>query len=452
MILNYIDLFSGAGGMSIGIKSAGGNLLFSNEIDPSAVETQKANLKKIGEDPNKVIECSIEDLHNEVVGKKIEMEFQSETIHVHKTYSNLYKNASKVSAEKVEEIKKIKDVDLIVGGPPCQGFSNAGRGIKSNAKNLYLDFIDDPRNQLFKYFLGFVDHYNPKAVIIENVKGLATSKNYRSLIQKSLEKTGKGYETISIILNAENFGIPQSRERIFFIGIRKDLKNSDLFTFYFPSIILRHNSKKITLKDSINDLPSIKSNPKPLNLKIESEIPIGENGSFGETISKKPYNCLIDEMTDYVKKINTFKGEVILPKHLYNHKARYNNELDLEIYQKLIPGVSLTDKRNLEAHNLNKYSTKSFGDKYFKLDPNKPSRTIVAHLQMDNNGYVHYGKVPRGITPREAARIQSFPDWYEFKGAFTKQFKQIGNAVPPLLARKLYNILEDFLQNGIEET
>ena len=92
--------------------------------------------------------------------------------------------------------------------------------------------------------------------------------------------------------------------------------------------------------------------------------------------------------------------------------------------------------------NLNKYSTEGFNDKYFKLPPDKPSRTIVAHLQMDNNGYVHYGDIPRGISPREAARIQSFPDWYEFKEFRTKQFKQIGNAVPPLLAKKLFEIIQ----------
>jgi DNA (cytosine-5)-methyltransferase 1 len=451
MNLKYIDLFSGAGGMSIGIKSAGGELLFSNEIDSNAVKTQKANLEKLGDKPEKVIECSIENLHNEIIGKKVDIEFLSETVHVNKTFSNLYKNASTVTKQKVDELKKITDVDLIVGGPPCQGFSNAGRGIKSNAKNLYKDFIDDPRNQLFRYFLDFVEYYNPKAVVIENVKGLATAKNYRSLIQESLEKTGKGYETISVILNSENFGIPQSRERIFFIGIRNDIKDSDLFTFYLPTLLMKHYAEKRSLEDSICDLPSIRSNPKPLNLKKEFEIPIGQKNSFGEDVSEKKYDELIRKTTDYVKEINTFQDELISPNFLYNHKARYNNADDLEIYKNLIPGVSLTDKRNEKAHKLNKYSTKNFSDKYFKLDPKKPSRTIVAHLQMDNNGYVHYGEIPRGITPREAARVQSFPDWYQFKGPFTKQFKQIGNAVPPLLAKKLYSIIKKFLVEGIDE-
>ena len=451
MNLNYVDLFSGAGGMSIGIKSAGGNLIFSNEIDKDAVKTQKINLERLGEKPEKVIQCSIEELHKKIVGKEVEFEYQSENVHYHKSYEKLYKNETVLNKESIDKLRHIDDVDLIVGGPPCQGFSNAGRGVKSSAQQLYQTYIDDPRNQLFKYFLDFVEYYSAKTVIIENVKGLATSKNYRQLIQASLENTGKGYHVISIILNAENYGIPQSRERIFFIGVRKDLENSELFSFYLPSLLMKsHGQKKLNLKDGIYDLPNIRSNPKPLNLNPENEIPIGDEESFGENVSKLPYDKLVIQENEYVDKINLYRGKIIRPKKLYNHKARYNNETDLKIYSLLKPGVSLTDIRNSEANELNKYSTKSFGDKYYKLDPNKPSRTIVAHLQMDNNGYVHYGDIPRGITPREAARIQSFPDWYEFKGAFTKQFKQIGNAVPPLLAKELYLVIREYLVNGIK--
>ena len=94
--------------------------------------------------------------------------------------------------------------------------------------------------------------------------------------------------------------------------------------------------------------------------------------------------------------------------------------------------------------------TSKFVDKYFKLDPDKPSKTITAHLKVDNNSFVHYGDIPRGITPREAARIQSFPDWYQFSGPFTSQFKQIGNAVPPLMAKALGEIFYDFINHGVD--
>ena len=450
MSLNYIDLFSGAGGMSIGIKSAGGNLLFSNEIDKSAVLTQKTNLEKLGDNPNKVIECSIEELHREVIGGEVRFEFQGEVVNSNKVNEKLYKNKSYLDESIIKHVSNVKNVDLIVGGPPCQGFSNAARGKKSKLEKNYVDFIDDPRNQLFKYFLEFVEYYSPKAVIIENVKGLSTAKGYRKLIEDSLENTGVGYSIASIILNSSAFGIPQNRERIFFIGIRNDIKDADLFTFQINSKILNFHRKKISLKDSIDDLPKIISNPKPLNTKAENEIPIGEKNSFGEYCSKRKYEDLIKKKSDYVRRINIFLEKEIIPDYLYNHKSRYNNPDDLNIYSKLVPGVALTNEKNKIAYALNKYSTKAYGDKYYKLDPDKPSRTIVAHLQMDNNGYVHYGDIPRGISPREAARIQSFPDWYEFKGPFTNQFKQIGNAVPPLLAKELYNIINGFLEGGID--
>ena len=122
MNLNYVDLFSGAGGMSIGIKSAGGNLIFSNEIDKDAVKTQKINLERLGENPEKVIQCSIEELHKKIVGKKVEFEYQSEKVHYHKSYEKLYKNESNLNNERLDELRHINDIDLIVGGPLAKGF------------------------------------------------------------------------------------------------------------------------------------------------------------------------------------------------------------------------------------------------------------------------------------------------------------------------------------------
>ena len=122
------------------------------------------------------------------------------------------------------------------------------------------------------------------------------------------------------------------------------------------------------------------------------------------------------------------------------------------IYKKIIAGKRLQHPDNSEVKKLVKYSTNSFSDKYHKLDPNQPSRTIVAHLKNDNNGYIHYGKIPRGITPREAARIQSFPDWFFFEGPLTMQYEQIGNAVPPLIGRFFGKLFKTFLEEGLDTT
>jgi len=159
--------------------------------------------------------------------------------------------------------------------------------------------------------------------------------------------------------------------------------------------------------------------------------------------------------------INSYKGKVKTPEYLFNHKSRYHNERDLFIYKNLIAGKYLNDPVNEKAlskvtygvvtdENGNK-KVKGFGDKYFKLDPESVSKTIIAHLETDGNSYVHPGEYPRSITPREAARIQSFPDWYFFTGSTRNQLKQIGNAVPPVLsgvfAEKFRLILDKFSVN-----
>ena len=167
--------------------------------------------------------------------------------------------------------------------------------------------------------------------------------------------------------------------------------------------------------------------------------------SFGMNISDASYNNLLNGNRDYRDRINNYKNKIIEPKFLFNHKARFNNERDLFIYKNLAPGKYLNDPLNEKALSKIEYGVqftengkkelKNFQDKYFKLDYKSVSKTIIAHLEVDGNSYVHPGSNPRSITPREAARIQSFPDWYFFRGTIRKQFKQIGNSVPPLLAK-----------------
>ena len=447
--MNFIDLFAGAGGMSIGFKRAGYNHVFANEIDNHASSTLSKN-----NPDDKVIICSIERLVKKLGITNINKNYIKNSFNTG-TRNNLYKIKNDISDSDIKFIESNKNnIDIIIGGPPCQGFSQIARGKKKKYKRNVDDFIDDSRNHLFKYFLSLVNYFNTKYVVIENVKGIKSTSNYVKNIQDSLSSTGKGYKTITLTLNAADFGIPQNRERVFFIGVRKDiLIKSDINLI--KDIIYQNKKDHISLKESIDDLPQILANPKKLNTKKENEIPIGKKGSFGENESTKSYNDLISEKTEYVKNINrNYQNKKMYPKKLYNHKCRFNNSDDLKIYSLLKAGVTLISKENKEALKLVKYDigiskntkkdNKSFTDKYFKLDPNKPSRTIVAHLNRDNNGYIHYGKNPRGISPRESARIQSFPDWYKFEGPLLNHYKQIGNAVPPLLAEVIAKAIKKF--------
>ena len=464
----YIDLFAGAGGLTIGFGNAGFKLMLANDIAEPALNTLKYNLEKTHpETPKKnIILGDIIELYEHLGTSSVVHDIQGHIVIQTNKEVELKKKAPSLIGDmkSYEVVESIKEIDILVGGPPCQGFSIIGRSKKATVEERAKGFIDDPRNQLFKYYLKFAEKLSPKIVLIENVKGLSSASGYRDLIELTLRDTGIGYDVSSEIINAKDYGIAQNRERIFFIGVRKDI--SDLHNIRSNDIFEMVKSKKrdfIPLGDVICDLPQIKANPKPNNYKEESEIEFTNPNSFGKNISDLPYKKLIDKNRGgvYRKTINTFKGKLITPKYLFNHKSRYHNERDLYIYKNLVPGKYLNDPVNAKALSRVSYGitidgegvkkVRSFGDKYFKLNLDGVSKTIIAHLETDGNSYVHPGKNPRSITPREAARIQSFPDWYFFTGNTRNQFKQIGNAVPPLIgklfAEEFRNVLDRISKN-----
>jgi DNA (cytosine-5)-methyltransferase 1 len=356
---SLIDLFSGCGGLSLGLSQAGFNPIFANEINPVFSETYRLN-------HNLPIErCYIGDI-NELNNRL-------------SNYSSLF-----------------QDVDIVCGGPPCQGFSMANR----------QRLIDDPRNNLYKAYLHFLKEVRPKFFIMENVKGMAKkiSSDFRTYL-------GDEYKFSYSLLNAKDYGVPQNRERFFIIGNKLGIDVETIF-----KDIKSENYPSFNLGNAINDLPKL----KPKRTKNNNSI---ENAEFGFDA----VDFIYDE-TDFFKFINNGRSV----KKLYNHKNRYNNDRDIEIFTLLPQGCN---SLHPSISHIMPYKTRNhiFKDKYYKLKSDEVCKTITSHMKYDCNMYIHPTQ-SRGLTPREAARIQTFPDDFIFYGSQNGWYAQIGNAVPVKLA------------------
>ncbi len=367
-----IDLFCGAGGFSYGFSKMGYNILLANDIDKDALRTYSFN-------------------HPEINSSRIindDVKLISQNIH---KYVN-------------------SQVDMIIGGPPCQSFSSA------NQQRV----IDDPRNVLYKYFVKFVNDLKPKFIIMENVRGMLKVANQ---VVEDFDKIG--YTAKYRLYDATNFSVPQKRIRLIYIGINKEYsKKHNLDVDKIMSDIENETkkNKKFILKDALDNIENLVCPSKQNQTESDDES--------GSKIS-----------------INKYKNNVINNNNIYsltyNHKVRFQNETNLKIYSLLKQGEDSTTET---IKDIMPYSHRNhiFKDKYFKLVENEPSRTITAHLKMDCHSHIHPTQI-RAITPREAARIQSFPDNYLFFGPYLKTYMQIGNAVPPLMSNVFAKVFKKYL-------
>lgn len=373
-----VDLFCGAGGLSLGFKQEGFRILVANDIEEACVNTYIHNHPEVPKE--NVLLGDIELLSDDIV--------------------DLLNNTK---------------VDIIIGGPPCQGFSMANR----------QRLIDDPRNKLYKNFVQLVNKLAPKFFVMENVKGMLPISHQ---VVEDFHSLYHDYNVHYEVLNAKDFGVPQNRERLIFIGNRLGLDSKEIFATLHN---LLNNTKKSVLKDAIQDLRELRA----LTIKNSTEIDTEESGR------KIDLNTNISPISNYISIINDGKPNSII----YNHKARYNNERDIEIFSRLNQGDKSDDPK---IADIMPYKNRShiFKDKYFKLENEKECKTITAHMKFDCNMYIHPTQA-RGLTPREAARIQSYPDEYFFKGPYTKTYMQIGNSVPPLMARMIAKAIKEFLKN-----
>lgn len=384
----FVDFFAGAGGLSCGFVQAGFKVCLANDFEDVCVRTYRFNHPELPS--NKVIKGDIRNIVD---------------------YIQDYID---------------QDVDVVIGGPPCQGFSSA------NQQRI----IDDPRNELYKYYIKAVSKILPKFVVMENVKGMLkvaeqVVEDYGN-IQELRNGRTFSYTVSYKLLNSADFSVAQSRERLIYIAIRNDVMEEQDITpqQIFDEIEAANNGNtRFLLRDALEAI-------KPLDaprVKNTNEI---DDEKTGKKIDCNTFN---GNENEYLRLINNGRTIPIL----YNHKARYVNDVNYDIYRLLEQGDDASDPK---IADIMPYTNRlhCFKDKYYKLIADKPSRTITAHLRMDCHSHIHPFQV-RALTPREAARCQSFPDDYLFLGAYLKTYMQIGNAVPCLMAKGIASVIKKYL-------
>lgn len=382
--MKVIDLFAGAGGFSNGFKRAGFDVLVANEIDKVIANTYIKNHPDV-----LMINKSIEDFIQNIDG----------TINI-----NLEKMDNKQRASEIKN--NLNNIDVIIGGPPCQGFSMAG---SRNRKTH--NFIDDPRNYLFRYYFSIIQRFEPNYFVMENVQGLENMNNGKIIneITKLFEDennfvNGRYYLSKKII-SADELGVPQARKRLIIIGSKFekiDIDNS------IKIIKQKFNiPPKVTIKEAISDL---------------NYLEIGE----GELVQ------------EYIIQPNSkYQKERRKTNLLYNHIAPMHNEVALDRIKRILPGQNWKSLK--ESDIIKSVHSGSYG----RLEWDSISMTITTRFDTPSAGRVIHPERNRALTPREAARIQSFDDDYIFYGNKTSIGKQIGNAVPPLVAEVLANIIKN---------
>lgn len=419
----FIDLFAGAGGLSEGFIKAGFEPIAHIEMNGDACNTLKTRAafhylkandkldkyteylknKKPKEDGSKLWSQVPKGVTNSVIQEAIGED----------TLQSLFERVDRLIDEKV--------VDIIVGGPPCQAYSLAGRSRKGSAMHT------DPRTELYKYYVNFLERYQPKMFVFENVLGIKTSKNgehFRNL-QKLVR--GLGYEIEAKEQVASNFGVLQNRHRMIIVGWKSEL---NLTYPEFNIVPVKHE----VLKDLFADLPT----------RLQGEGDMLELVNYTTPLSKMPY-----------LKESGIRGEF---NYTTQHIARPHNINDREIY--LLAVDKWLNKRErlqykdiperLQTHK----NKEAFQNRFQVVDNIGCSHTVVAHIAKDGHYYIYPTANPtidnvRSITVREAARLQSFPDDYFFEGSRGAAFKQIGNAVPVVMAEKIALTIKELI-DGIE--
>lgn len=376
--MKVIDLFCGTGGFSHGFELAGLGFktVFGLDILPIAGKTFAIN---------------------------------------HPEAKTVIEDIKKIRRSEIQDLLKLKpgDIDVIIGGPPCQGFSSI-RPFRSSTE-------DDPRNSLFEEYASFVNYFRPPVFVMENVVGLASHNNGKTIeiIEDCFYKLG--YETDWKILNSANYGVPQKRERLIMIGVEKGGKIN------FPEPTHKYNGFTIGIKEKgrIADL-------------FDDTCDLAPAVTVDDAISDLPPVGAGESSNFYLPIRNNYQKEMRInaPDELTLHKATSHSKEMLEIIKHSGKNIDCIPKNLISS---------GFSSCYSRLDANEPATTITVNFVHPSSNRCIHPTQNRALTPREGARIQSFEDNYEFFGNRAQITKQIGNAVPPLLGKAIAKAIKQSL-------
>ncbi|MEK7686748.1 MAG: DNA cytosine methyltransferase [Verrucomicrobiota bacterium] len=412
--LTYLDLFCGCGGFSLGMARAGFRCLAAIDSDPHAVSAYRTNLPEVA--------------------------------HV------LEKDLTRFHPQDLEALLGAQRVDVIVGGPPCQGFSKVRQRDGSNSGPR---MVHDHRRHLYRELLRYVEHFQPKVFVMENVLGIRVAAGGEYLTRVQKEARALGYRVHGQVENAYELGVPQKRQRQLFIGTRLDIPH------YFPGELkpaprarcetgrqpasdpglharravsggwtpssLAGQDAQPTLWEAIGDLPPLETGQGENECEYDLERRQAHIQTFGRRF-------LFDVL------------EIERAVKLTAHCARPHSDRDLRDFALLREGESSAVAMRRGVVFEFPYDKENFKDRYTRQSRYGPCSTIVAHLSKDGLMFIHPTQ-NRSLTPREAARVQTFPDWFRFPELRTRAYRLIGNAVPPLVAEAVGLAVKEFLTN-----
>lgn len=392
---NFLDLFSGCGGFSVGVESVGWNCKAAIDFNDEAIETFKAN-------------------------------------HPHVQLA-LSRDLTKFHPEDLDKLMGDERIDLIIGGPPCQGFSKARQ---VDGANHGERLVDDPRRDLYKEFLRYVKYYQPSVFVMENVPGIRSAAGGNFFTRVQVESRELGYRVIPYEVESWRFGVPQKRVRQLIIGTRRELPLFIPDRYIRPTHALPGEDgagslqPAVTLGEAIGDLPAIRAGDE----KFVRDYDIRRRESHLKRYGDR-----------YV--LGVLKADKA--GSLTGHSARPHSDRDLRDFARLREGENSREAIQRGEEMEFPYDRDKFKDRYTRQHRNELCSTIVAHLKKDGLMFIHPTQL-RSLTPREAARVQSFPDTFVLPEARTYSFGQIGNAVPPLIGAAVGRAIEEYLVDAVD--